>query len=229
MRQLTFRQQIISSVLKIIVIVAAVLGTVMCVYAGRNSFMGGRTVFMFFTIQSNLALALLCLIGLIWMIKGDPFTDAWYTIKFIGTISITLTGLVFCFVLAPTMRGYAWSMQNVLTHVIVPIVSVLDFFVTGLNSQIKKWNAVLVIIPPILYAIYAGIGYVNKWEFAKDTYYPYFFLNWGSEAGAFGFSKEMPFMGCAWWILALFVLLIFAGFVYLWILDGLKKLRSLMK
>lgn len=75
----------------------------------------------------------------------------------------------------------------------------------------------------ILYAIYAGIGYVQNWQFAEGYHYPYFFLNWCSPAGAFGFTDELPYMGCAWWILTLFCALLIVGMLYLLILDGLKK------
>lgn len=79
-------------------------------------------------------------------------------------------------------------------------------------------------IPPILYAIYAGIGYVNNWQFAEGINYPYFFLNWGSPDGAFGFTNELPFMECSWWIIAIFVFLIIIGYIYLVITDILKKI-----
>ena len=221
MRDLSPMQKILSYILKAIVIASAVIGTFLSWHAGRDSFMGGRTVFMFFTIQSNIALAVICLIGLLKMLKSKPFSDLWYIIKFVGTISITLTGAVFCFVLVPA--GAVWNVQNVLTHVAVPVAGILDFFVTGISSSIKKRNDLWVIVPPILYAIYAGIGYVRNWQFAEGYNYPYFFLNWGSPAGAFGFTNELPYMGCAWWILALFCALLIVGMLYLLILDGLKK------
>lgn len=226
MKTFSTPQKITSVILKIIVFLSAVIGTFLSAYAGRNSFMGGNTVYMFFTIQSNIALAIICAIGVVLMLKGGNISDTWYVIKFIGTVSITLTGIVFCFVLAPTMGKYAWNVQNILTHVIVPIASVVDFFVVAVNSEIKKRFAFLVIIPPIIYAIYAGIGYALNWQFAEGINYPYFFLNWGSPAGAFGFSDELPFMGCAWWILALLIFLILVGFLYLVIADGLKKLKK---
>ena len=223
MGKLSKPQKVISGILKTVVILSAVIGTFLSGHAGRNSFMGGRTVFMFFTIQSNIALAIICLTGLVKMLKNKPFSDLWYIIKFVGTVSITLTGAVFCFVLAPTMQHDAWNIQNILTHVVVPVVGILDFFVTGISSSIKKRNDLWVIVPPILYAIYAGIGYVQNWQFAEGYNYPYFFLNWGSPAGAFGFTDELPYMGCAWWILALFCALLIVGMLYLLILDGLKK------
>ncbi len=59
----------------------------------------------------------------------------------------------------------------------------------------------------------------------------YFFLNWGSPAGAFGFTDELSYMGSAWWIPALFVFLIIVGFVYLAIAEriGRKPMREPMK
>lgn len=110
-----------------------------------------------------------------------------------------------------------------LTHVIVPIAAILDFFVTGVRSKIPMKKVVYVWIPPLLYAIYAGIGYVLGWEFSRGVNYPYFFLNWGSPAGAFGFTNTLPFMGCMWWILLLLLLLTAVGCGYLWILEKIKS------
>lgn len=125
--------------------------------------------------------------------------------------------------LAPTLGEDAWNIQNILTHVVVPVFSVVDFFVVSTAFNIKKKSVFYVIIPPILYAIYAGIGYANNWQFVEGYNYPYFFLNWGSKAGAFGFTNELPFMGTAWWILALFIFLIIVGYIYLVIANRLKK------
>ena len=82
-------------------------------------------------------------------------------------------------------------------------------------------------IPPLLYAVYSGIGYIQGWEFAPGVNYPYFFLNWGSPAGAFGFTEGLPFMGSAWWIIAIFIFLMIIGLIYLLIVNALgKKIRK---
>ena len=226
MNKITKTQKICSIILKTIVVLSAVIGTLLSYLAGRNSFMGGNHVFMYFTIQSNIAIAIISAIGLYRLLRNKPISKVWYTIKFVGTVSITLTGVVFGLVLAPTLGANAWNIQNTLTHLIVPVVSVIDFFVMSNVATIKKINALYVIIPPILYAIYAGIGYVNNWQFAEGINYPYFFLNWGSEAGAFGFTNELPFMGSAWWILALLIFLIIVGYAYLAIAEQLGKKKS---
>lgn len=226
MEKISFTQKIVSIILKIVAFFAAIVGTFLSAYAGRHSFMGGRTVFMFFTIQSNIALAIICAVGGFLILRRSHISDTWLLIKFVGTVSITLTGMVFCFVLAPTMGSAAWNFQNILTHVVVPVVCVVDFFVTGTSGQLKAKSVFFVLIPPLVYAIYAGIGYACNWQFSEGINYPYFFLNWGSPAGAFGFTKEFPFMGCAWWILSLLIFLIIVGFAYL----GLQKIfRKIFK
>lgn len=191
--------------------------------------MGGRTVLMYFTIQTNVAMAVLCSIGALYMLIGKTIPNRWYIVKYVGTLSITVTGAVFCFVLAPTMGPLAWNRVNIFTHIIVPIASIIDFFISGIHSSIRKRDVFYVTLPPILYVFYASIGYICNWEFAPGQNYPYFFLNWGSPAGAFGFCKELPFMGCVWWILLLLSLLMLVGLLYLRILDGIKKVWATRK
>ncbi|MCQ2593740.1 MAG: Pr6Pr family membrane protein [Treponemataceae bacterium] len=212
-----------SLALKIVAFVSAILGTILSAYAGRGSFMGGKSVFMYFTIQSNICLAVICAVEFAFILRSAVLSDLWYLVKFTGTVSITLTGVVFCFVLAPTMKADAWNVQNILTHVVVPVVCVADFFVIAAESQLKKRHVFFVIIPPVVYAIYAGIGFACNWQFAENINYPYFFLNWGSPAGAFGFSSQLPFMGCVWWILTLLLFLIGVGLTYLGLLDLLRR------
>ncbi len=217
------KSKTVSIILKVIVILSATVGVFISAYASKETFMGGGRVFMYFTIQSNIAVALLAVIGMLFLAKGSRAGSAWYVVKFVGTVSITLTGAVFTFILAPTLGPYAWNLQNILTHVVVPAAAILDFFVTGVYGDLKKSDVAYVILPPLAYAIYAGIGYAAGWEFSAGVNYPYFFLNWGSPAGAFGFIDQLPFMGCVWWILALLALLLIAGYLYLLIIEGIKK------
>ena len=141
------KTRVTSMILKVIVFISAFLGVFLSAYASKGTFMGGSTVFMFFTIQSNIAIALISLAGIFFIIRNKPVNHIWYVIKFVGTVSITLTGVVFTFVLAPTLGEYAWNIQNILTHVIVPAISIIDFFITGIYCNIAKRNVFFVIVP----------------------------------------------------------------------------------
>jgi len=210
-------------IFEMIVVAASALGVYLSALKSSNGFMGGNRVFMYFTIQSNIMIGIMCLIGALRLLRDKPAGRAGEIVKLVGTVSITLTGVVFCFVLAPTIPNSAWDMNNLLTHVVVPVVSVLDFFAVGCAYTYKKRDTLWVVVPPLMYAVYAGIGYVNGWDFGGGQNYPYFFLNWGSQAGVFGFSNELPFMGTGWWIIALLLFLIAIGLLYIVIASRIGR------
>ena len=156
---------VVSLILKLIVIVCAAAGTYISAYAGRGTFMGGSRVFMFFTIQSNIAVALLSAAGAFLLARGKAIPWAWYVVKLAGAVSITLTGVVFAVLLVPILGDRAWNLQNTLTHAVVPAAAIADFFVVASGVRIRRKDVLWVIVPPLLYAVYAGVGYVRGWEF----------------------------------------------------------------
>lgn len=215
MSMITPARKRISLLLKLIVIVSAAAGTVLSAHgAGSGGFMGGNRAFMFFTIQSNILIALICAAGAAVLLRGRAVGRAWIVVKLTGTVSITLTGVVFAVMLAPLLGSLAWNLQNTLTHVVVPLAAIADFFVAVPGAEIERKSVIWVLLPPLLYVIYAGIGYVRGWEFIRGQNYPYFFLNWGSPAGAFGFTNKLPYLGCVWWILVLLIFLLAVAWGY---------------
>ena len=227
MSTLSTARKMVSLALKFTVITCAAAGTLMSAGSGRNVFMGGSRVFMYFTIQSNLLIALICLIGAVLLLRKKPPGKAWYVIKLAGTISITLTGAVFAVMLAPLLGDKAWTLPNTLTHLVVPLAAGADFLVTLSGTRIERKYLIWVLVPPLLYVIYAAVGFVKGWDFARGQNYPYFFLNWGSPAGAFGFSDRLPYLGCVWWILILCLFLLAAGLAYLTAADRIgRKLKK---
>ena len=217
------KRKILSLILKVVVIVSATVGVYLSATDGLIAFMSGSRVFRFFTIQSNIAIAIVCAIGAVLLLRNKPIPNGWFVFKYVFTVAITLTGAVFCFMLAPTLGDQAWTMRNVLTHVVVPIASIIDLFVTGVYGDIRKKHIPYVTLPPLAYVIYATIAYIAGVEFASGKNYPYFFLNWDSPAGAFGFCSGLPFMGCVWWILLLSLLILGVGLLYVLILKKMKR------
>ena len=220
--KISSKRRIVSLILKGVVILAAALGTYLSTFGGEGGFMIGSKAFMYFTIQSNILVALICAVGAVLLLCRAQVKNAWYVVKFVGTVSITLTGAVFCFVLAPTLGDYAWQFQNILTHLAVPAAAIADFFVTGIFGDVQKKHVVFVELPPLAYVIYAAVCYASGAAFADGNNYPYFFLNWGGPAGAFDFTGEFPFMGCVWWILVMGAAILGVGFAYLAILNRQK-------
>lgn len=198
-----------------VVAVGAIVGVVLSHYNSRG-FMGGNSTLLYFTIQSNLWIAVLDIVALVLMARGGC-SRRWYSLaQLVFTVSITLTGVVFCFVLAPTMApGTAFGLANVLTHVIVPLAAVVDFVVCRRSYRFRRIDALYPTLPALYYLAFASVGYVQHWPFGDGINYPYFFLNWGSPVGAFGLSSEFPFMGVVYYIVAILFFLIALSSCYI--------------
>lgn len=233
---------IISAITKYLILGFATAGILACVF-GSGFMAGGNILLKYFTIQSNIWIGLFGLIiGTVQFVNlkhGVLDLKRWaYVLQLVLTTSITLTGVVFCFVLLPTMvgneamRGTVLAWPQIFLHVVVPILSVVDLLVwtRPVRFNFKFYDSLFSLIPPLYYLVFSRIGYVRGWDFGGGVNYPYFFLNYDSPAGLIGFSKEMPyFMGVIWWIIAiaLFVLLVSRFYQYLMIIF-LKKNRQKM-
>ena len=209
-------RKITSIVLKSVIIVASIVGVTLSLVESISSA-------LFFTIQSNVWIGATCLVGLAFIIFKVEIKKWMYTVKLIFTVSITLTGVVYCTMLAPLLGDIAYSLSNTLLHVVVPAAAIADFFVYDIGEY-RMWECLLVTVPPFYYLGFAGIGFVRNWDFGYDGQnYPYFFLNWGSPTGAFGFSSEFPYMGVFYYILILLVFVIGIGVLYIWLANLLRR------
>ncbi|MBR1860240.1 MAG: Pr6Pr family membrane protein [Lachnospiraceae bacterium] len=206
-------RKLISLIIKIVAIGSAIYGTYLSIL-GKNGFMSNWNALLFYTIQSNLWIAgWFVYEGIIMFKKKEYDSRAVNILKLVFTVAISLTGIVFVAILAPTLPN-PYKLNNVLTHVVVPLCAVIDIFVCADRMKLKNFDFVYCVIPPIYYFIFASIGYINHWHFVGSLNYPYFFLNWGSPVGAIGFSKESPWMGPVWWVILLAALIMFMGFIF---------------
>ncbi|MBR3674475.1 MAG: hypothetical protein IKN65_09450, partial [Clostridia bacterium] len=93
-------------IIKTVLVVVGILGIVFT--AQSSAFMGGGSVFFFFTVQSNIfiiAMALIFLINeIVLLITKKSFVNQTLLfIKYVATVAITVTFLVFFTMLAPLM------------------------------------------------------------------------------------------------------------------------------
>ncbi len=221
---------ILSLILKIIVLICSILGITLSVLRTGDEFMGGPSTMLFFTIQSNLwigiTLGALFILKIIEMFTKKNIIKKWmYIVKFIFTISISLTGVVYCFLLAPLLpKEYnPFHIASLLTHVIVPVCSITDLFVDEYKIILTNKITYMVLIPPLYYLGFSIIGYLLNWQFREGQNYPYFFLNFGCDAGLFGFIKEPLEIGCFYWMMLLLIIVLGMGFLYKFLFNKLNK------
>ena len=178
------------------------------------------TRLLYFTTQSNIWIGSTMLILALlpfFRTKSEQFIDRLYLFKYIFTVSITVTGIVFCFLLGPFADPaiHPWSFSSFLTHVFTPVFSVVDFFLDDRPIKLQAKHVFLTAIPPLLYVFStAFLSYLNV-EFGRGEPFPYFFMNYRSPAGLFGFSEIFPYnMGAFYWIAAIAFVMLMIGALY---------------
>lgn len=209
---------VVKTVVKILIKAAlAIVGIFGIVFTALSSaFMGGASVFFFFTVQSNIfiiAMALIFLVSevLVLLKKKSFINQTLLHIKYTATVAITITFLVFFTMLAPLMGiDYLLSFNNFSLHAIVPILAIVDFFLFDKDIKLTYKSSLLATISPICYVIFVYTGATLKLEYSENLYYPYFFLNIDTN----GFLFEKGTMGIIPWIIILLGFIIGLGCLY---------------
>ena len=224
-----------SMVLKIIAVLASCYGMAQT-YTGPQ-------FLTFFTNLSNIFLDVVMLVFLaqdFQMLKSDgkrPFANGWYVVKFMATISITLTFLVYLLLLAPMNEGGIIGSYlhnnggSFCVHFITPVLAILDFILYDYRMESSRKHILFAVVPPLCYVgfviILAALGV--RWY--KDMYAPYNFLNFGAETGWFGFdlsqmgSKTLG-IGVFYMIAVLLLIFLGIGSCFLAVKERRRKRRG---
>lgn len=211
----------LSTILKFsIAILSFVAVTMAMIFAEKNGYSHWYKRLYYFTQQSNIWIGVTCLIVAILVVVGDKkqkllVKNHWYILKYIFTVSITITGIIFCSVLAPFADFDIWTFSSVLTHVVVPLLSIVDFFLDDYKIELHKKHIFLNLVPPFVYFILASILCLCRVDFGLGDPYPYFFMDYYSEVGLFGYiSGDVPQIGSFYWILIIAGLVLGLGYLY---------------
>ena len=209
-------------VIKAALILVGILGIVFT--AQSSAFMGGASVFFFFTVQSNIfiiAMALIFLINEILQLanKKSFVNQTLLHIKYVATVAITVTFLVFFTMLAPLMGvDYLLSFNNFSLHAIVPVLAIVDFILFDTGINLTYFNSLFATISPISYVVFVYVGAIFGLKYGENLYYPYFFLDF--EKNGFLFEKGF---GIIPWIIILLAGIVGLGLLYCLIIKLRQK------
>lgn len=209
-----------SIILDILIILSSFIGILLTF--SINNFMTSRAL-LYYTIQSNICILIISVLFLIYKIFKKKIPNYLYIIKFICTVGITVTFLVFAFVLVPQMFGgfnaYLLSIGNLTVHFISPVLSIISFILFD-KIENKKFTCLYGIIMPIYYCVFIFIInlFVNTPLFGSMdgsfSRFPYFFMDYETN-GWFRFNGSMWNMGFFYWFVLLFIVVILISVAYL--------------
>ena len=149
-----------------------------------------------------------------------------YVLKYIFTVSITVTGLVFTCLLGPfgDKSYHLWAFSSWLTHIFSPVFAITDFFVDGEQIPLHGGQVWVCALPPLFYSVFTIALEAMNVDFGRGLTYPYFFMDYRSPAGIFGFTGELPFFaGIFYWFTLLTTLILGIGALYLKLHKPAKK------
>lgn len=164
-------------VFNIIIFVIILYSWLSMVFGRANSgFMSrGLSSLKFFTILSNLLEALACLI---WIYNRNE------KIKYVATVSVTLTVMVTLLYLGPIFGyGMMFAGPNFWLHLAVPMTCLLEILLWNNEKYTKKDNLVACLSLIIYGLFYIGNNLINgrgNWSNFNDWYG---FLMWGYPVG----------------------------------------------
>ncbi len=227
----------LSLVLKFLTVIAVIIGLVFnFANAKLDGYSSAASRLLYFTNLSNIWVLAVTVLFIALEIKilrtGVDKHGTWtYLLKLATTVSITLTCVIFCAILGPNADNAdynAWTIGSVFVHAVVPGLAILDFFLDGGEIPFKKRHNLVSLIPPFAYFIFCIILYACNVDFGRGDNFPYFFLNFGSPAGIFGFSEEFPYrIGTFYWIVFISVIVYLTSLMYSYIHNlKIKKRKS---
>lgn len=190
--------------------------------------------FSYFTIQTNIFVALWFLLSAIFHNQEGKKASKWFgpNMALGVTTFITITGLIYNTMLLPThvdRTGFYFWFTSSVEHMVAPIVMIVYFLAfmqkeKGSVLEMKtflKEKLVICYIYPIVWLVVMLIRGEFRYQAGKAYAYQYFFIN--------VHEKSYGLAGWAWLIIALAIIfLIILGFttLYNWVIykqQGKKK------
>lgn len=178
------KQMKVSFIINIIILIMTVNAIIMSVM-GINFMYGyepssdltGVPMYSYFTVQSNIFMGIISFIFAnreYQIMKGKkkdiPFI--YYIIKFIGTVSVSLTFFVVFGYLGFVSKGAHIPLlrnSNLFFHLIIPLISIINFLFFEKTDKIKFRHTFFGILPTALYEVYYVINIVINMKHGNVT------------------------------------------------------------
>ena len=186
----------IQIVLEVLIILVGACGMIM--HSGWIQGEVRHDFFRYYTNLSNLLVVMFYLSRMVVRITGRydgylgriVFSELWF---YSVTMCIFLTFGIFHFVLVPQLKKFPsnsaefrllYSFSNYCVHYIVPLLSLVNWLIFSKKSELNYAWAVIWIIIPWIYVIYALImGAKGKIIENTDSAYPYDFMDVSRHGG----------------------------------------------
>lgn len=182
-----------------------------------------QNFYLMYTNLSNyfcIGITLYLLIGNIRKQDENKISNSISIIRFVSVIMILVTFFVYNILLAKekTISDYFFSISNLIMHVILPLMFMVDWILFNNHNKTKWYYPFLSTILPLIYVAFILIRALILGNSYSGTLYPYFFLN----------VERLGFGGVALWVIILVVIFIALGYI-LFMFDRFQMIKGKLK
>ena len=170
--------------------------------------------FAYFSITSAIFAGVVLLVSGLVLLQGKSESERLNIVRLIAVVSMIIVGVVYHALLGdsaldPRDYGYDWPrVPNAIIHTYAPILIVLDYLISLKGPRPKLRQALWVVIYPLAWL---GLSIIRG---LSDGWWPYWFINPGSEGGVVGMLTYIAIIAVAFIVL---------GFIVLGLRLGLAK------
>lgn len=229
MRFLKNKSKILMRVLFIIICAIGIHANI--IDTNKDAFMGNGTALNFYTIQSNILVLITQIILLIATFFSEKLKGKVQTVlsilKYMTTVAITITLVVFWVLLAPYMEQETLlSFSCIMVHFVIPLGMIADYLCGDAEKFIKKKDILYSLIPPICYLIFCFVrANVSDVRLTGGSRFPYWFL----DIDQFGWVGNENGIGVLYWIIILAIFVLILGWSLYFVKTKINRARSLKK
>lgn len=178
-----------------------------------------KNTILYFTTQSNIWMMLICLVMVFYDIFKIKVPKVVYMIKYMFTVSIVLTGIVYNVILAPQYGIYfgsffkAYTVSVTILHVVVPLLGFVSYILFDEDPFKRRFNLLGCTMPMLYFLFIIVLSMVSTDDYLFDglggvqSRFPYFFLDYINN-GWFTLTSGMAKLGTFYWILIGLILVI---------------------
>ncbi len=142
--------------------------------------------FAFFSISTAIFAGFVVLMSGLTLLQGKSESERMNIIRLVAAVSMIIVGVVYHALLGdsavdPRDVGYDWpQIPNLVIHTYAPIAIAIDYLVSVKGPKPKWRKALWVVVYPLVWLSFSLIrGLADGW-------WPYWFINPGSEGGVIG-------------------------------------------
>jgi hypothetical protein len=162
--------------------------------------------FAYFSITSAILAGFVLVVSGLVLLQGKSESERLNIIRLMAVVSMIIVGVVYHALLGdsaldPRDIGYDWPrVPNLVIHTYAPILIVVDYLFSLKDPRPKLRKALWVVIYPLVWLSFSLVRGLS------DGWWPYWFINPGSEGGVVGMITYIAIIAVAFIVLGFIVL-----------------------